>query len=198
MFVNEHFKEFVWKVRAMDRRQIKTREAIFCAFTGLLSEKDFEHITVGEIIQRANIGRATFYAHFETKDFLLKALCRELFCHIFDAQANNNEHRHIFECDAPDSVFLHLFCHLQKNDNGILDLLSGKNNELFLRYFKDNLFCLVESQLVLFVTKKNPRLPEGYWINHITATFVETVHWWISNGKKESPETMTEYFFDVL
>ncbi len=182
----------------MDRRQRKTREAIFSAFISLLSTKNFEHITVGEIIECADIGRATFYSHFETKDFLLKGLCEELFCHIFDVMNEKREHKHIFDCDAPDSVFLHLFQHLQKNDNNILDLLSSKNNELFLRYFKNNLIQLVESQLPLFESKKGDRLPESYWINHITSTFIETIRWWIVNGKKESPETMVEYFFMVL
>lgn len=182
----------------MDRRQRKTRAAIFSAFTGLLAEKDFEHITVAEIIEAADVGRATFYSHFETKDFLLKELCGELFCHIFDAAGRHCEHRHIFECDAPDSVFLHLLQHLQKNDNNISDLLSSRNNELFLRYFKNNLAGLVESQLHVFGTEKSSKLPESYWINHITSTFVETVRWWISNGKKETPEVMAEYFFSVL
>ena len=54
----------------MDRRQRKTREAIFNAFITLLSKKNYNGITVGEIIEVANIGRATFYAHFETKAFL--------------------------------------------------------------------------------------------------------------------------------
>ena len=64
----------------MDRRQRKTREAIFAAFADLLAEKDFGQITVGEVITRADVGRATFYAHFETKEHLLQALCEELFC----------------------------------------------------------------------------------------------------------------------
>ena len=68
----------------MDRRQRKTREAIFSAFISLLSQKDCSQITVGEIIEKADVGRATFYAHFPTKDFLLKELCEDLFCHIFD------------------------------------------------------------------------------------------------------------------
>ena len=180
----------------MDRRQRKSREAIFAAFTALLSKKDFSQITVGEIIDKADVGRATFYAHFETKEYLLKALCEELFCHIFDAMNKEHpEHRHIFDCDAPESVFLHLFQHLQRNDHNILELLACQNNELFLRYFKSNLQKLVESQLSLFAGRKNEQLPDSFWVNHIASTFVETVRWWIDNGRKESPETVTEYFY---
>lgn len=180
----------------MDRRQRKTREAIFGAFIALLSQKSFEQITVGEIIDRADVGRATFYAHFETKDFLLKELCKELFCHIFDAIDNGHTaHRHIFDCDAPRSVFLHLFQHLQKNDNNVLELLAGQNNELFLRYFKADLQGLVENQLDLFAQRKSEKLPESFWVDHITATFIETVRWWIRNGRRQSAEEITEYFY---
>ena len=180
----------------MDRRQRKTREAIFSAFITLLSEKDFSQITVGEIIENADIGRATFYAHFETKDFLLKELCQDLFCHIFDAAEDApHHHSHMFQCDAPDSVFLHLLQHLSRNDNQILQLLSCPNNDLFLQYFKEQLQIMVIHQLPSFAARKDPRLPDSFWIHHIASTFAETLRWWIENGMQETPETITEYFY---
>jgi len=183
----------------MDRRQRKTREAIFNAFTELLSKKDFNQITVGEIIDRADIGRATFYSHFETKDFLLKEFCEELFCHIFDTENDEgHDHHHIFDCDGSDPVFLHLFQHLQKNDNNILVLLSSQNNELFLKYFRCNLELLIESHLSLFDARKSRDIPDSFWKNHIVSTFLETLKWWVENGLKESPEVITEYFFRVV
>ena len=180
----------------MDRRQRKTREAIFAAFTEFLSKKDFNQITVSEIIDMADVGRSTFYSHFETKDFLLKELCEELFCHIFDAMSNvNQEHKHIFDCDAPKSVFFHLFQHFKNNDNNILKLISSENNELFLKYFREKLAELVVSRLDLFECERSDELPESFWINHITSTFTETLRWWVKNKMAESVETITEYFF---
>jgi len=168
---------------------------MFAAFTELLEHKDFAQITVGEIIDRADVGRATFYAHFETKEFLLKELCRELFCHIFDFQQTPPaRHQHIFDCTPTGCVFQHLFAHLQKNDNGVLRLLSGQNNELFLGYFKTGLRTLVMGQLPRFAARKDPKLPEDFWVDHITATFIATLRWWVENGMEQSPETITEYF----
>lgn len=180
----------------MDRRQRKSREAIFSAFISLLSQKRLEQITVNQIIEVADVGRATFYSHFESKDYLLKELCEDLFCHIFDTA--DSQHRHIFHCDPPNSVFLHLFQHLMKNDNHILELLSCQNNGLFLQYFKYNLEKMVSTQLPLFDIQKHRQLPDSFWIHHIASTLVETIQWWIHNGMKESPETITEYFYCAI
>ena len=183
----------------MDRRQRKTREAIFNAFTTLLSQKDYHQITVNDIIKRADVGRATFYAHFETKDYLLKDFCQELFCHIFDTETHNeSNHKHIFTCECTDAAFLHLFQHLQKNDNNVLILLSSNNNELFLKYFRNNLEKLIETQIPLFESRKCQNIPEAFWKNHIISTFIATLKWWIENGMKESPETITEYFYKAI
>lgn len=54
-----------------DRRIERTQQLIRGALLSLIREKGFEALTVQEIIDRANVGRATFYAHFDGKDDLL-------------------------------------------------------------------------------------------------------------------------------
>lgn len=183
----------------MDRRKRKTRQAIFNAFTKLLSKKSYNKITVEEILELADVGRATFYAHFETKEHLLRNLCLDLFEHVLEAQAGDEKaHAHIFDCAEQGSPFLHLLRHLQTNDNNILKLLSGENAELFLVYFKNSVKTLIRETPREFITKKPAVVPEDFWVNHVASTFVETALWWIENGKNLSPETVYEYFLSVI
>lgn len=183
----------------MDRRQKKTREAIFKAFTTLLSEKNYNQISVQDIIDVADVGRTTFYAHFETKDYLLKDLCEELFGHIIDtAMGLPHSHYHNFCKSDTDSVFLHLVRHLEENDYNILELLSSPNNEIFLRYFKSNLKKLILTQYADKGLLKNSLLPEDYLVNHISSSFVETVEWWLSRKMRETPEEITRYFLAAI
>lgn len=183
----------------MDRRQKKTRDAIFQAFTALLAEKHYNQISVQEIIDRANVGRTTFYAHFETKDYLLKDLCEELFGHIIDtAMGLPHGHYHDSCGSGTDSVFLHLLRHLQENNSNILELLASQNNEIFLRYFKSNLKELILRQYADKGLLTNSVLPEDYLVNHISSSFVETVDWWLSQKMKVPPERITEYFLSVI
>lgn len=57
--------------RTRDRRIERTEETLRQALVSLIRERGFEHLTVQDIIDRANVGRATFYAHFDNKDALL-------------------------------------------------------------------------------------------------------------------------------
>lgn len=183
----------------MDRRQKKTRAAIFHAFISLLSEKSYTRITVQEIIDRADVGRTTFYAHFETKDHLLKALCEELFGHIISS-ALDCTHTHGLYSDksAPNSVFCHLLQHLQENDNNILGLLSCESSEIFLRYFKDSLNELIQTQFINQNPNYNTDIPQDFLINHISGSFVEMVLWWIKGKMRQTPEELDKYFRSVI
>ena len=178
----------------MDRRQKKTRNAIFTAFLNLLAKKNFNSISVQEIIDEADVGRATFYAHFETKDCLLKTICEELFQHIVASALGEVQGEHYDNCQEKGDIFLHLLRHLEKNDDNILQLLTSPNNDLFLRYFKESLKETINNRLNF----KSMAVPKEFLINHISSTFVETVIWWTKGGKKETPEKITEYLWAIL
>ena len=183
----------------MDRRQQKTRKAIFGAFTTLLDTKNYNSITVQDIIEEANIGRSTFYAHFDTKDELLKAMCSELFDHIITTAMDTQDTHGLYSCtDAPNSVICHILRHLQENDNNILTLLSCESSEFFLRYFKSGMEELVRTQFLKDFEKRSFAIPQEFLINHICGSFVEMVRWWMEGRCRQAPEELDEYFRAVI
>ena len=163
----------------MDRRVKKSRAAIYQAFISLLHQKSYESITVQEIIDLADVGRSTFYAHFDTKEALLEEVCQDLFQHTF------------LEATA------HIFKHFQKNQDKIATLLLSKNiyftNRLKIE-LENYLFPMIQEQLL----RKKSQLPEPFLRNYVTSTFVETVSWWLQQ-KKTLPETIiSQYFLDLM
>jgi len=61
-----------------DRRVQKTRKLLQDALIELVAEKGYETITIQELLERANVGRSTFYAHFQDKDQLLYSILDRL------------------------------------------------------------------------------------------------------------------------
>jgi AcrR family transcriptional regulator len=63
----------------MDRRSLRTRRALLAAFIELVLERGYAAIGIADIVQLADIGRSTFYAHFRSKDELLIASMQWMF-----------------------------------------------------------------------------------------------------------------------
>ena len=61
-----------------DRRVARSRRALKEALTDLILERGYEAVTVQDVIDRADVGRSTFYAHFLDKDDLLMAILADL------------------------------------------------------------------------------------------------------------------------
>src|SRR6266516_4765255 len=64
--------------RATDRRVQRTRQLLQDALISMMIEQGYEATTVQDIIDRANVGRATFYAHFADKETLLTSRLEDL------------------------------------------------------------------------------------------------------------------------
>ena len=174
----------------MDRRQKKTREAIFAAFSELIRARRYESITVQDIIDKADIGRSTFYSHFETKDTLLKAMCSDIFEHIIEGNI----------CDYPDSSvtlqakLTHILWHFEKEKSDIRAILSSQSHDVFLGYLRDYLGTLFEMHLADF----NTEVPDSFLLHHLIGTFCEAVGWWIRESPDLSPDKVASYYMSVV
>lgn len=176
----------------MDRRQKKTRKAIFEAFTELLKEDSYSKITVQQLIDKADIGRTTFYSHFETKDDLLKELCSDIFNHVFSKDLEK-EKTHDFSCvNDIRSQTTHILYHLKEHMDYLPGILSGESDDIFMGFFKDNLTELFKN----CVDNQKSVIPKDYVLNHMVCDFSETVRWW-SKNQKYSPEEVSSFFWDT-
>lgn len=176
----------------MDKRQQKSRKLIFEAFSILLSKKSYNHITVQEIIDLANIGRSTFYAHFETKDELLNSMCNQIFGHIF-SEVLSAEKNHDFSNynNAMPAKLTHLLYHLKEQQTNIISLLSGESSDIFMRYFKVYLGQLFSEYDLI----SDLHIPKKFITNHYVSSFAEAVKWWVKEDMISPPEKIVEYYF---
>ncbi|MBE6018360.1 MAG: TetR/AcrR family transcriptional regulator [Lachnospiraceae bacterium] len=179
----------------MDRRQQKTRAAIFQAFNRLLEKKHFNSITVQEILDEANIGRSTFYSHFETKDALLKEMCTDIFDHIFSHELHSETSHDFSSSDhGLKEKITHLLYHLKDNKGNVLGILSGESGELFMRYFKEYL----SEMFGQYPESIRSDVPKAFALNHLVGSLAEAVKWWINTKMKMKPEELADDYLKLV
>ena len=186
MQVTEQFVQIV-HMSTQDRRITKTRKAIYTAFLQLLNQKNFETITVQEIIDLADVGRSTFYSHYESKELLLDELCRYLFHHLFEREENI----------TTEAYLAHIFSHFKKNQDHVSSLLLSKN-DYFLRQLQKELehhvYPMVEADLQII----HPKIPTSYLKHFVVTNFIETLTWWLKKGKSYTEKEVIGFYLDVI
>ena len=180
----------------MERRRKKTRQAILSAFQELLAQKRYENITVQDIVETADVGRSTFYTHFETKDMLLRAMCEDMFVHVLENVTDEGSHDFSHDRDNPAMIVSHMLYHMQDQQKNIRGLLTCESRDIFLQYFREKLRETLAARGHSLL--REHALPEGFLINHITGSFVLMVEWWMRGGCMLTPEEMTRMYAAVI
>src|SRR6478736_6489200 len=131
------------EVKRDDRRSRRTRRMLGEALVALMLEKRYDTITVQEIINRANIGRSTFYAHYMDKEDLLQNEVAELVARLaghMDQSAGRTEGNRIIPS-------LELLRHICESHALIHALVRGGAIEPVLKTMQAHLSLHVEDRL---------------------------------------------------
>lgn len=162
--------------KPVDRRIQKSKKYLSDAFIALILEKGYEALTVQEIIDRANVGRSTFYAHFESKEQLL-----------FSLLGTMNE-------KSKDGIdFEMLFNHCADNFQIAKAMLGKKGGDLIIGHIRDVMSLKIAKDLKRDSSKsKSEQLKIYFTSEALSAALVSYLTNWLDADMPYSPEEMSE------
>ena len=170
---------------AIDRRSARTRQLLHSALLALMLEKRYDKITVQDIIDRADVGRSTFYAHYRDKEDLLVTN----FERMLGPESTG---------EATMSVAA-LFDHAQEFHDLYKALVWGKGIELIhqqaQQFFSQRVEALLRANILPGTTSTVP-LP--LLANHIAATLGALLRWWLEAEMPHTPAEMDHYFHQLI
>jgi len=173
-----------------DRRVVRSKRLIVGALRELLLEKDYKKISVIDIAERADIGRATFYAHFEDKDDLGRFIFGQLL-----AQIEQEIQIGLEETTAQDSGYqkllpsLALFRISQEKHRWFK--LNAKTPEIGLSMLIPPLINRLENQLdALGLPNNQDDIPRRMTALYLVSALIALLTEWVITDMPETPEAM--------
>lgn len=180
------------KSTKQDPRARRTRQLLGSALTALILEKRYTDITIQDILDRAEVSRSTFYAHYYDKDDLLISE----FEHVLQSMASQVDHHP----GSAQALFpsLALLKHIQARHDLYDALTWGRGAQVLFdaghALFSRNL----ESQLRALTQDKPAAVPVPVLAEFIGGAFVVLMKWWLDNKMPCSPERMDEMFRQLV
>jgi AcrR family transcriptional regulator len=173
-----------------DRRVRRTRKAIQDALISLMTEKRYEAVTVQDIIDRADVGRSTFYMHYTDKDDLLRdnfAVLRSLVEQPVPLEAANR--RRLLRFSLP------LFRHIHAERRLARALFGRPGGGPVVRQVEEVLTDIVRTELAeLFATDPPSRAPEDAVVRYVVGAYLALLDWWLDAEPVLSPEEADRIF----
>ncbi|MEW5852628.1 MAG: TetR/AcrR family transcriptional regulator [Myxococcota bacterium] len=183
--------------RKPDRRVQRTRQLLTGALLQLILEKGYEDVSVQDIIDRANVGRSTFYAHFADKEDLLIAGMEHLERELVESQ------RHALASGrSPEERALGfsrpLFEHAAGHRDLYRSMVGTRGGAIVQKEFHRLLSTLIRNELKEQVPRlRETAIPSEAVVQYLTGAFLSLLTWW-ADGKARMTATQMDDVFRAL
>ncbi|NBD35141.1 MAG: TetR family transcriptional regulator [Chloroflexi bacterium] len=203
----------------VDRRVRRTRRRLGEALVALIAERGYDTLTVEEIAERADVGRTTFYSHYQDKDDLLLEVTGEVAEQIeqqfLRLLASDDVGKDEITGEVVEEVEQHFLHLLASNGVSIEDVialmfrLAGENVEMYrlimngqcgplvFRQFQEKLTSLFQSILETKAEKRGHPLPlpAPMIANYFWGALQATIVWWLGSDQPYSAQAMVQMFY---
>lgn len=178
-----------------DKRSIQSSKWIYDALAELMEEKNYVEITVTEVVEKAKLGRATFYRNFDSIDDVLRLKCDETFNELYEYLLEYYK-TYSFNNKAMTPIFLKPFLRFWYFKSFIVELLIKANridiiNESFTNMFKLFLPYIDKSQDIILKHM-------DYFAAIRSGTAINILIQWIKNDKNIPPDELTDLIINHM
>jgi AcrR family transcriptional regulator len=177
----------------VDRRVKRTREALGDALVALIQEMPFDSITVQHVLDRAEIGRSTFYAHYRGKDDLFLSDMEDF----LDLMANLLQSRH--EVSNRVAPVLEFFTHADEMRRLQTALITADKMRDFVEMAQGYFARSIEARLATLPPSSGlPSAQRAAMAHAFAGSLLSLLSWWIAQDAPTSPAAMDELFHKMV
>jgi AcrR family transcriptional regulator len=178
----------------IDRRVRRTRELLRNALTSLILEKGYERVTVQDICDRADVGRSTFYAHFQDKEELLLSGFDDLKQQLRRAFADHERQTAARDPNPGSWAALAVIEHLA-GYQAVSSMLGRRGSAVALARLRRILSELLRDHLqVQLDLTTGTRVPLEVAVEVAVASLLGLIDWWLDHDRPYPPEQLEEMY----
>jgi AcrR family transcriptional regulator len=168
-----------------DRRIRRTRRELVAALTELAASHPYESITIRDITDRADVGYATFFRHYGSKDDLMLDIFHNL---ANGLESMGREHDGAFF----EEEGLLLFTYVQENATLFRSILDSL---VFTRKLRALITEHTQKSIGLHILPlPDLAIPLDIAVNHMATAVVSLIEWWLEHDLQPSPDQMAQIY----
>lgn len=172
-----------------DRRVARTCGAVESAFAELLEERGYAAVTVAALLERANVGKSTFYTHYQGKEDLLEALMARVTRHVLAPGGPEEGHDFDGRDDFAGAVE-HLLRHLRSCERDVRALLLGGADGAFDRHLRTAMTRFLDGAVPAHLAGPAAAVGRPFLLAHLTGALVQLFVDWAYGGFADDPAAL--------
>ncbi|MEI7554828.1 TetR/AcrR family transcriptional regulator [Candidatus Chlorohelix sp.] len=180
--------------KSADRRIQRTRQLLQDALISLIQEKDYDEITVQDLIDQANVGRSTFYSHFLDKDELLMSGLEKL------RTSFEEQHQKLgLEVGLKDpemQISLAFFKHAQSHYALYKAVVGKRSGSVITKIFYEYLKEMFSGYLAN--NESQEEVPVELMVQFLASSLMALLTWWFDNDLPYSAEQMNNWYHRLV
>lgn len=176
-----------------DRRSRRTRQLLQKALIELIGERGYDAVTIQEIVDRANVGRTTFYQYYDSKDDLFmdchETIVGELHLGLFHPLSREE----LISSQLPAEMSS-AYRHLEEGRALLYSIFQGKDSVLILRQIRDRSAREIEMNLRSAFTEAESTVPLDMLANYLAGAQIALMQWWLEKRRPYEPNMLALMF----